>query len=227
MSNGNELKGSIAQDIDECLFNSVKQHVKFTPQIANVLELGWSVDDLPTYEQVCNLGGTHKAYANFPGYYEINDFLRVNPQFNTHLAEIEGAKDTIVALQELELFDFYLTTRPASLAQATFEQLVEAGFPKSEVIARPDAVPLSQTSAWKHTVLSQKLQETGRKKIMIDDSLSMRGYIKSASERGIQGVLFDGPLTPKDNGAMNWAEILELLSNTKDWNTLAGELSKK
>lgn len=187
--------------------------------------LNWPKEELPSYEQVCLLGGTHKAYGEFSEYWAINEFLRTNAHFNTHLDEIPGAKEALLILQELEMFGgVYLTTRPISMAQSTLEQLVTLGFPRGEIIARPDSVPLEKTSEWKVQVLKERVEENGRPNLMIDDSLSMRNAIVDARHKFIKGVLHDGPITPKGNGEMNWVEITDLLTSVKTWDILTREL---
>lgn len=222
-----QLKEMTVHDVDECLVNSVEQHVVKTPLIAKAMGLDWPENELPTYAEVCGLGGTHKAYDKFPEYRAINELLRTSAHFNTHLNEIPGAKDALLALQEMEMFGFYLTTRPESMAHVTLEQLVSLGFPKAEVIARPDSVPLEKTSEWKLQVLKERQRGIKSPKLMIDDSLGMRTAIVDAKHGFIKGILHDGPITPKGNGEMNWTEIMDMLTSISTWDILTKELSAR
>ena len=65
------MKRIIAQDVDECLFNSVKKHVRILNDRYGRMGL-----QVPTYEQVLSAGGTHGAYKDYPDYWKINEFMR-------------------------------------------------------------------------------------------------------------------------------------------------------
>lgn len=113
------------------------------------------------------------------------------------------------------------------LAQVTLEQLVTLGFPKGEVIARPDSVPLEKTSEWKLQVLKERQQGIKSPKLMIDDSLGMRTVIVDEKHGFIKGILYDGPITPKGDGEMNWGEIMDMLTSVGTWAILTKELSAR
>ncbi|MDH5532826.1 MAG: hypothetical protein OEX81_00165 [Candidatus Pacebacteria bacterium] len=192
----------IAQDIDECLFNSVKKHYQELTKIGK--KLGWT--NLPTYEEVCLLGGTHGAYGKQTGYWEINEEMRNSSEFNQGLEPIEGSLEALTLLQSM--LGIYLTTRPENLTLITEEELDEAGFPKREVVCRPKSIPLEHTTEWKLDVLRYLAQE--KTATMIDDSMSLHNAILKANDPRIETVLFQGPMTPKGKGK-TWKKIREEL----------------
>ena len=189
----------IITDIDEVLFNSVKKHVAELAKAGEVL--GWQ--SMPTYEQVCSLGGTHKAYAGYPEYEALNGQMTANYEFNQGLEIIEGAKEGLTALQNK--LQFYLTTRPQTVEEITKEELKRAGFPEKPVVCRPENIDRRQTTDWKKTILEQQ----GDDIVMIDDSVSLHEALKGTP---VQSILFAGPITPRGNGEMSWEQIIGKLS---------------
>lgn len=223
-----DLYRTTVHDVDECLTNSVQQHQIMTPRLAQERGLNWSQKSQDmTYDELCTAGGTHKAFGNEPGYLDLNEFLRNDLDFNLNQELIEGALPALDLLRILGYFDFYLTTRPASLAQPTIEWLVNAGFPEGELIARPDSVPIEKTSEWKLAVLEARAKSQGRPKLMIDDSLSMLRTIRARKNSQVEGILHKGPITPQGNGEMKWSEITDILTQVTTWELLLKELSLK
>lgn len=204
---------SIVQDCDECLVNSVQRHWEMLSLVGPKF-FGWSSQDLPTYEQICERGGTHKAYAHFgESYTFLNEQMRFNPNFNARLPEIHGAKEALRKLAPGLLA--YLTTRPKSLEKMTKKELSRARFPQREVIARPEHIPLEQTSAWKLEELERLVKKHKKTMVMVDDSLSMHNAIVAASHPMIHSILFKGPITPKHERALDWNQIVELFGREK------------
>lgn len=194
----------IAQDVDECIFNSVKKHnIEL-----NALYQGEGIAELPTYAEVCDAGGTHGAYANYPNYWEINEEMRNAEWFNRGQELIPGARSALNLLEGM--LAIYLTTRPETLTEVTREELLENGLPDREVVCRPLAIPLKHTSEWKLDVL-RSLVKQGGKAIMIDDSKSMNTTIKENGDPQIESILFAGPMTAKGNGEQNWKQIVRKL----------------
>lgn len=191
----------LSLDVDETIFNSVYKHWQWLT--AEGKRRGWK--KLPSYKDVLHAGGTHKAYGHFDGYWELNEEMRNSPDFNRNLQEIPGAKKAIRFLQAM--VGLYLTTRPESLAYITKEELDRKGFPDRQVIARPEHVPLENTSEWKLAILQQLSQEWQAKMIMIDDSMSMHNAIHALGEPLVATILFAGPMTPKGNGELSWDKI--------------------
>jgi len=217
----------VFQDVDECLVNSVIEHTRWTPIVAKAMGLDWPDEEIPDYETVCAKGGTHAAFGHLPRYHDINKKLRENVAFNTELPPIEGAKEALLELFNLGLFGKYLTTRPSFMAKPTADWLASMGLPNIEVIARPDEVPLEQTTQWKLGVLVEEHERTGIPIVMIDDSKSMRDAIHKLDHPHIVGVVYDGPMTPKGNGEMKWRDIKNLLLNATSWAMLAEAVKAK
>lgn len=223
-----ELQRITVHDVDECLTNSVKKHFQLTAQTALMMGFAWPEAQLPkSYKELCDKGGTHNAYGQFSGYLLVNELLRNDLAFNMNQEFIEGSLEALTLLRKLRLFDFYLTTRPASLAQATLRQLTDAGFPEGELIARPEDVPVEKTSQWKLWVLEERQKVDGRPKLMIDDSVSMLRAIEQRQHEKINGILHKGPITPSGSGEMEWKEIVDILSGAQTWNALIQELSQR
>jgi hypothetical protein len=198
-----EKEKIIAQDVDECLFNSVKKHRQILTALGP--NLGWT--NLPTYRQICAAGGTHGAYKKYPGYWQLNKEMRDDPNFNSKLEIMGGALESMLFLQSM--LGIYLTTRPEHLTKTTEEQLEEAGFPKREVVCRPRIIPLDQTTKWKLDVLGQLAGE--KTAVMIDDSVSLYNAILKKNDPRIEAILFAGPLTPKGKGK-TWKQIRNQLT---------------
>jgi hypothetical protein len=193
----------IAQDVDECIFNSVAKHTRLLN--ARYSQLGLSV---PSYEQVLQAGGTHGAYKDYPDYWAVNAFMRDDEDFNRGQDLIPGAKTALNALKGL--LAIYLTTRPESLARVTHEELLNRGLPDREVVCRPNSVPLEHTAQFKADILSQ-LAGTDGVAVMIDDSSSTHKYLKGVDNPQIETVLYAGPMTPRGNGEKSWRQIVQMM----------------
>jgi len=199
----------IASDVDEVLVNSAKKHHRIL--IEEGKKRDWS--NVPSYEEMLALGGTHQAFAQYPGYWELNEAMRNNPDFNRGLELIPGALEVSNFLGSI-LF-IYLTTREEHLARVTHEELVNNGFPDVPVICRPKGIPLKDTSSWKLDVLRGVAEATGKKVNMIDDSISLHGVIKAAEDPRLGTILFAGPITPRGNGEKTWPQIKQMLKGEK------------
>jgi hypothetical protein len=210
----------IAQDIDECLFNSVKRHHARLTIIGE--QLGWT--NLPTYEQVCALGGTHGAYGEQPGYWEINRVMTESDSFNAGLEVIEGSLETLQLLAPM--MGAYLTTRSEKVQKRSKYEISDHGFPletggpksrEIKLICRPENIPVSQTTEWKTWMLSQLAMEFQAQMLMIDDSANLHAHLNRAKKNGSRGqldtVLYAGPMTPKGNGEKTWEEIGLMMSD--------------
>jgi hypothetical protein len=191
----------VALDIDETLLNSVEKHVRVLNLVGQAL--GWK--NLPTYDQVIALGGTHKAYGDYPGYRELNKQMMKGRWFNDSLQIIEGALEAMGFLEAQ--IAIYLTTRPKQLAKFTREQLKKLGFPDRDVIARPSSVKVENTSQWKMDVLKDLSGKHNAPVVMIDDSISLHHVIKDSNHPGVKTVLYAGPMTPRGNGEVTWPEV--------------------
>lgn len=191
----------VVLDVDETLLNSIRKHVT----VLNLLgpALGWK--NLPTYEQVLEAGGTHKAYSHYPHYWEVNDHMTKAHWFNEGLDMIEGALDAVTLLEANIVL--YLTTRPKKVEKLTRKQLLQLGFPDREVIARPSSVPIQKTSEWKLAELKKISGRRGEPVVMVDDSISLHHLIKQSKQKNVKTVLYAGPITPRGNGEVTWPEV--------------------
>lgn len=202
------LKGTV-HDVDECLFNSVDKHVKVLTKHGQ--QQGWQ--NLPSRQQVYALGGTHAAYGHYPGYQEKNAAMIADPDFNRGLETISGATQAMNCLAANVLI--YLTARPEKLAELTREELLTAGFPDREVIARPATVSVENVTAWKVDVLQQlasqyvSLLRRHSSLVMIDDSAGLHEVLIRLRDPRIESLLFKGPITPHRPAALTWAEIVK------------------
>jgi len=199
----------IAQDVDECIFNSVDKHYAIykamTERKEHII--------VPPLEEVIRLGGTHAFFGQFDWYKKINYKNRNDEQFNRSQERITGS------LEALQLMDsmlaVYLTTRPESLLRVTKEELDKNGYPDKQVICRPKEVDFINTTEWKTWMLSQLAREFQAQMIMIDDSLNLHNHLNRAKLNGSKGlldtVLFAGPMTPKGNGEMTWEQITQMM----------------
>lgn len=202
---------ALVLDIDEVLVNSLKKHAVWLQEAAQ--EYGWAVN--LTYDQLCQLGGTHAGYGQIPAYQAINRQMRHSAGFNSNFELIPQAMEAVAFLESLVAF--YLTTRPAHLTAVTGQDLIQAGFPDRLVIARPDAIPLVDTNQWKLGVLQNAARSLGRKLITIDDSVSLHRTILQAHDSRLETILFHGPITTaqiragEKFEALTWPDIVEKL----------------
>ncbi len=192
---------SVVSDVDETLVNSIARHV----ERLTIAGQQHSWPKIPTYDEVIRAGETHNAYKHIPEYPALNEQMRFDREFNAGLEPISGAIDAIPFLNVT--LRAYLTTRPQSLAQLTADELGTLGFPDRQVICRPNSVDLSRTEEWKLWILMQLAQEVGGRVVMVDDNPKMHRKIQSAQIRGIESILFAGPITPPNIGAKNWKQI--------------------
>jgi hypothetical protein len=218
------MEWNIAQDVDECLVNSVPKHALMTPVVARKMGYTSLAQVHPSYEDMMTSGGSHKVFGHLEGYAQVNEFLRNDPDFNRGLKPLPGAIDALNLLQRN--LSVYLTTRPAHLARLTLEELVENGFPERRVITRPNDVPVDRTSEWKVWMLGELSRADGLAKVMIDDSAKMHTAIKDKRSPKIRGILYDGPITPRGMG-LSWEEIADLLLATEDWKSLRHILTRR
>jgi phosphoglycolate phosphatase-like HAD superfamily hydrolase len=192
---------AIVLDIDETLFNSVEKHVR----ILNRIGERFGCKNLPNYQEVLAVGGTNNAYDHFSWYRDMNARMRDADWFNKGLEVIEEALEAMTYLESMVAF--YLTARPARLANTTYDELVKNGFPDREVICRPDHVPLEHTTPWKLAVLENHIQGTDTQAVMVDDSHSLHSAIKKRNNPQVATLLYAGPITPRGNGEVTWKQI--------------------
>jgi phosphoglycolate phosphatase-like HAD superfamily hydrolase len=203
---------ALVLDIDETLFNSVKKHV----DILNRIGERFGCKNLPTYQEVLAAGGTHNAYAHFSWYRDMNERMRNASWFNKNLEVIEEALEAMTYVGAMVAF--YLTTRPARLANVTYDELVRNGFPDREVICRPPQIPLEHTTPWKLDVLEKYIQGKPKQAIMVDDSHSLHKAIKQRKNPQLATLLYAGPMTPRGNGEVTWPQIRLLLGAVQNMN---------
>jgi len=195
----------VVLDVDETLVLSVKRHYEVLTTLGK--SLGWK--NLPTFEQVLQMGGTHHAYGHYPRYAEINAEICAAEWFNRGLEVIPAAREAMDAIGS-QVF-FYLTTRPASMTRLTYEELLQAGFPDRPVIARPSSVPLKKTAEWKFSVLADQAQKLRNPLELIDDSVTTHLEIVRRRDRSVGTQLYAGAITPPHPTAVNWQEIVQRL----------------
>ena len=196
------LEPSIVSDVDEILFDAATKHANQLYQYA--LDHDWDFPVPP--KRFFELGGSHASYGNIDEYWDLNEFMINDPEFNSNLELIPGAVDALNFLAPHLLF--YLTTRPESLTRLTEEEIEKNGFPKREVIARPKAISIKNTTEWKLDILTQIAKE--KCLVMIDDSYSLREAILKANDPNIYSILFKGLITPEHPFSMDWKQIIEL-----------------
>lgn len=183
-------------------------------------QLGWT--NLPTYEQVCILGGSHYAYGENPEYWEINKTMTESDTFNLGLEVIESSLETIQLLAPI--MGAYLTTRSEKVYTVTQYELSDNNFPletggpnsrEIKIICRPENIPVSQTTDWKTWILAQLTHHFHAQMMMIDDSINLHRHLNKAKLNGSTGILdtilYAGPMTPKGNGEMTWEEIASMM----------------
>lgn len=192
---------TVVLDIDETLFNSVEKHVRILNRIGDQ----FGCQNLPTYQEVLAAGGTHNAYDHFSWYRNMNERMRDADWFNKGLEVIEEALEAMTYVDAMVAF--YLTTRPARLANTTYDELIRHGFPDREVICRPPEIPLELTTPWKLAVLENHVQGKPKQAIMIDDSHSLHEAIKKRNNPQVATLLYAGPMTPRGNGEVTWQQI--------------------
>ena len=208
----NSLEPSVVSDVDEILFDAATKHAKQLYQYA--LDNGWDSPVPP--EDFFKKGGSHASYGHVTEYWALNEFMINDPEFNSDLELIPGAVDALNFLAPHLLV--YLTTRPESLTRLTEEELEKNGFPKREVIARPKAISIKNTTEWKLDVLTQLAKE--KYLLMIDDSYSLFKAILKAHNNNLGPILFRGLITPPHSYAKDWKQITELPCWSKTLNTL-------
>jgi hypothetical protein len=200
----------IAQDVDECIFNSVDKHYATYKAIAeqrnNVI--------VPSLEDVIRMGGTHAYFGQFDWYEELNKHNRNDEGFNRGQEQINGSLEALTFLQSQ--LAVYLTTRPQQLERVTKEELDAHGYPDRRVICRPKEVNFKKTTEWKTWMLAQLAKQFQAQMLMIDDSVNLHQHLNHAKMNGSKGlldtILFAGPMTPKGNGEMSWEQIMLAMS---------------
>lgn len=191
-------------DIDECLVNSVEKHFRLLKQWAK--EHGHSEVASLTYSKFCAGGGTKQFEALWPEYHEYCEFTRQDPNFNRGLIEVPGSRAAQQSLASEA--HAYLTTRPEDVTTLTHEEvIVLLNFLNLKIVARPNTVPISQTTPWKLSMLEEMVQRTGSPKIMLDDQVSMYEAIVQNRNPWIAGILIKGDRTPDDRGALSWRDV--------------------
>ncbi|NCN87435.1 MAG: hypothetical protein GW941_00915 [Candidatus Pacebacteria bacterium] len=200
----------IAQDVDECIFNSLDKHYAMYKAVAeernNIL--------VPSLEEVIRLGGTHVYFGQFDWYEEMNRQNRNDEGFNRNQESIPGSLEALTFLDSQ--LAVYLTTRPESLKLVTKEELDKKGYPDKRVICRPPEVDFRRTTEWKTWMLAQLAKEFQTQMLMIDDSVHLHSHLNRAKLNGSKGlldtILFAGPMTPRGNGELSWEQITHALS---------------
>lgn len=198
----NSLSPSIACDIDEVNLDAATKHAEQLYDYAK--KHGWNSPVPP--KKFFELGGSHASYGDIDEYWDRNEFMINDPEFNSNLEPIPDAVESLNFLAPHLLL--YLTTRPESLISLTEEELEKNGFPKREVVARPAAISIKNTTPWKLDILTQLAKE--KSMVMIDDSYSLHEAILRAQNPNISSILFKGLITPEHPFSMDWREIVEL-----------------
>ncbi|MDH5532812.1 MAG: hypothetical protein OEX81_00095 [Candidatus Pacebacteria bacterium] len=202
-------KKLIAQDVDECIFNSVDKHYLHYKKEAETRE-GIVV---PSLEEVIRLGGTHAFFGQFEWYAQMNKDNRNDEKFNRGQERIDGSLEALTLLESQ--LAVYLTTRPESLLRVTQEELDKYGYPDRQVICRPKEVNFKKTTEWKTWMLAQLAMQFQAQMLMVDDSINLHQHLNHAKLNGSKGlldtILYAGPMTPKGNGEMTWEEIVSLM----------------
>lgn len=192
----------IVSDVDEVEVDSIEKHVKWLTDIGK--KYGWI--NLPTLQEVMMMGGTHAAYSDYPGYWDVNRQMRDDPIFNSDLP-VNTETLRYYRSHEAELMA-HLTTRSAHLANHTRHELIRAGYPDRPVLGRPDYADIKFTARWKHDMLRTLAVNAVTPIVLIDDSASTVDYVnEQPTHREIIALLFAGPITPKRADALTWPQL--------------------
>ncbi|MCD8484985.1 hypothetical protein LRY65_01435 [Candidatus Woesebacteria bacterium] len=199
----------IVLDIDETLVDSTKRHHSKLSRAGRLL--GWT--DMPNLEDFLRLGGSHGAFGQYPGYFDLNARMCAAEWFNRNMEVLPEALEVVTAADAMVAF--YLTTRPDVIAALTAEELEKHGYPQREVICRPADIPVEDTTPWKLSVLKKKASELGKPLLMIDDSVPLHQAILEEKDPNIYTILYAGVRTPRGNGEKTWGEIQTILKNLR------------
>lgn len=178
---------------------------------------GW--ENMPSYEKTIMAGGT-QAFAHYPDYQEVNHIVRHAAEYNSGLKLTYMALEVVTSISHAVIA--YLTTRPISLYDTTYNEIKRLGLPEKELICRdPNEAAFDQTANWKIGKIVQMYEEGKFKEahpVMVDDSLELYQAIMvhnlANPKLHIYPVLHKGIVTPakSDNvKAMNWLQIRQSL----------------
>jgi len=195
MTGNTTMKYALVLDIDETLLNPLE---KYKTILNKTLGTQITIKDIEVNGGLDNLFRTFPFYDKFC---EIADKLRESSEFNSELPTIEGSVEYLRKIMSFPslVHLLYLTTRPVNITLPTIDNLLNAGFPDADIIARPLDIHRDNTAHWKKSILAEFSQDFDGEVIFVDDNISTANQIYSKNledpQSKIHMILFSGPIT--------------------------------